>query len=44
MYADSRSFPMSRDNTDYWINVRDPSYFLEYGILYIYVERILFSS
>ena len=27
-----------------WINVRDPLYFLGYGIPYIYVKRILFSS
>ena len=27
-----------------WINVRDPLYFLGYGIPSIYVKRILFSS
>ena len=27
-----------------WINVRDPLYFLGYGIPYIYEKRILFSS
>ena len=27
-----------------WINVRDPVYFLGYGIPYIYEKRILFSS
>ena len=27
-----------------WINVRDPLYFLGYGIPYIYVKRILFFS
>ena len=27
----------------FWINVRDPLYFLGYGIPYIYVKRILFS-
>ena len=26
-----------------WINVRDPLYFLRYGILYVYVKRILSS-
>ena len=29
---------------NYWINVRDPLYFLVYGIPYIYEKRILFSS
>ena len=27
----------------FWINVRDPLYFLGCGIPYIYVKRILFS-
>ena len=27
-----------------WINVRDPLYFLGYGIPYMYVKSILFSS
>ena len=27
-----------------WINVRDPLYFLGYGIPYIYVKRILFLA
>ena len=27
-----------------WINVRDPLYFLGYGIPYTYLKRILFSS
>ena len=27
-----------------WINVRDPLYFLGYGIPYIYENRIFFSS
>ena len=25
---------------DYWINVRDPLYFLGYGIPYIYAKRM----
>ena len=41
---DRRAFLIGLHKTLNWIHVRDPLYFLGYGIPYIYVKRILFSS
>ena len=43
-YSENGTLPQSNKEPHNCINVRDPLYFLGYGIPYIYVKRILFPS